>query len=157
MKLPTSINSFLTSLNENITTYVHYTYVIASFRDTVRRRARGRSRNLRLCGVFVLLAAMQYMGWANEISNGCLPSVAALMDAESGILGRQFWSTFRGAAERSDETTLEGKLINRWNIHVDTWTARVYVVILKLGCPIKKPSFEDHHVESTQLYVVHPT
>ncbi|EGI57621.1 Alpha-mannosidase 2x [Acromyrmex echinatior] len=31
----------------------------------------------------------------------------ALMDAESGILGRQFRGTFRGAAERSDETTPE--------------------------------------------------
>lgn len=71
---------------------------------------RGRPRNLRLCGV--LLATKRYT-LGHEISNGCLPCLTALVDAESGILGRQFRGTFRGAAEGSDETALEGKLINR--------------------------------------------
>lgn len=59
-----------------------------------------------------------------EISHACLLVVAALMDAEPGVLGRQFRSAFRRAAERSNETALEGKLINRWNIHVNGSRAR---------------------------------
>lgn len=119
-KLPTSVNSLLTSPNEsNITTHVYYTYVIAILHGiTVPASARVSSKFTSLRR-FRFISHEAIYGLSHEISNGCLPCLAALMDAKSGILGRQFRGTFRGVTERSDETTLEGKLINRWNIHAD--------------------------------------
>lgn len=82
-----------------------------------------RCSNIRLCNTKFLTVVY--------------PSVAALMDAESGILGRQLRGAFRGAAKRSDEAALEGELINREIFH-----PRVYkIAILKLDFPIKKPRF----------------
>lgn len=53
----------------------------------------------------------------HEFLTSCSLYIAALMDAESRILGRQFWGALCGAAERPDKATLESKLINCWNIH----------------------------------------
>lgn len=59
-------------------------------------------------------------------------SVAALMDAEPRILGRQLRGAFRRIAKRSNEAALEGELIN---CEIFRWLVRFY------NFPIKKPHF----------------
>lgn len=116
----TNIHQLLTSPNESATAYV-CTYIIhicttctlfylilCYIQDERNSRPRG----------FAFISRVAISGWVTRnFSRLFTLSVAALMDAESGILGRQLRGAFRGIAERSDEAAFEGKvLINRRNI-----------------------------------------
>lgn len=108
-----NIHQLLTSPNESATAYVctyiiyvqRVRYFILFYLCYIQDERNSRPRG------FAFISRVAISGWVTRnFSRLFTLSVAALMDAESGILGRQLRGAFRGIAERSDEAAFEGKV-----------------------------------------------